>query len=172
MKPLAGGSYASGFFLPAVGGAWASWQERLPCNRRRHNGWTQYTACTWAEAIGEPKLLISYGNLSVIEQGKAGELRHRTFWQLWELNRRIASGDWGHVGDAELRHKLEGATPIGDEAAPVWGPLEFWSCYCGLRPLPPAFDSTPAPLISAQQAACSNPRSRSTSSILLQRLTP
>ena len=133
---------------------------RMLLNWRRHNGWTQYTACTWAEAIGEPKLVISYGNLSVIEQGKAGELRHRTFWQLWELNRRIASGDWGHVGDAELRHKLEGATPIGDEAAPVWGPLEFWSCYCGLRPLPPAFASTPAPLISAQQAATLSSRWR------------
>jgi hypothetical protein len=21
--------------------------------------------------------------------------------------------------------------------APVWGPLEFWACYCGLRPVPP-----------------------------------
>ena len=68
----------------------------MQLNWRRHNGWwTQYTACTWAETIGEPKLVISYGNLSVIEQGRAGELRHRAFWQLWELNRRIASCDWG-----------------------------------------------------------------------------
>ena len=113
-----------------------------------------------AEAIGEPSLVISYGNLSVIEQGKAGELRHRAFWQLWELNRRIASGDWGHVGDPELRQKLEGATPLGDEAAPVWGPLEFWCCYCGLRPVPPAFASTPAPLIGARQAAALSARWR------------
>jgi hypothetical protein len=48
-----------------------------------------------SETIGEPKLVISYGNLSVIEQGRAGELRHRAFWQLWEPNRRIASCDWG-----------------------------------------------------------------------------
>jgi hypothetical protein len=104
--------------------------------------------------------VISYGNLSGIEQGKAGELRQRAFWQLWELNRRIASGDWGHVGDAELRRKLEGAIPLGDDAAPVWGPLEFSSCYCGLRPVPPAFASTPAPLIGARQAAALSSRWR------------
>ena len=76
---------------------------KMLLNWRRRNGWTQYTACHWAEAIGDPKLVIAYGNLSVIEQGKAGELRQRAFWQLWELNRRIASGDWGPVGDVELR---------------------------------------------------------------------
>lgn len=96
----------------------------------------------------------------MIEQGKAGELRQRAFWQLWELNRRIASGDWGRIGDAELRRKLEAATPLGDEAAPVWGPLEFWACYCGLRPVPPAFASTPAPLIGARQAAVLSSRWR------------
>ena len=36
-------------------------------------------------------MVISYGNLSVIEQGKAGELRQKSFWQLGELNRRIAA---------------------------------------------------------------------------------
>ncbi len=126
---------------------------RMLLNWRRRNGWTQYTACHWAEAIGEPKLVISYGNLSVIEQGKAGELRQKAFWQLWELNRRIASGDWGPVGDAELRQKLEAAIPLGDAGCPVWGPLELWGCYCGLRPVPPAFASAPAPLISERQAA-------------------
>ena len=126
---------------------------RMLLNWRRRNGWTQYTAFTWAEAIGEPKLVISYGNLSVIEQGKAGELRQRAFWQLWELNRRIASGDWGRIGDAELRQKLEAAIPIGDADCPVWGPLEFWACYCGLRPVPEAFAMSPAPVIGPRQAA-------------------
>ncbi|MFZ0409467.1 MAG: hypothetical protein WAM11_15370 [Cyanobium sp.] len=64
---------------------------RMLLNWRRRNGWTQYTACTWAKAIGEPSMVISYGNLSVIEQGKAGELRQKSFWQLGELNRRIAA---------------------------------------------------------------------------------
>ena len=126
---------------------------RMLLNWRRHNGWSQYTAFNWAEAIGEPKLVISYGNLSVIEQGKAGELRQRAFWQLWELNRRIASGDWGSFGDRELRQKLEAAIPLGDAECPVWGPLEFWACYGGLRPVPEAFAVSPAPVIGPRQAA-------------------
>jgi hypothetical protein len=125
---------------------------RMLLNWRRRNGWSQYTAFTWAEAIGEPKLVISYGNLSVIEQGKAGELRQRAFWQLWELNRRIASRDWGRFGDGELRQKLESAIPLGDADCPVWGPLEFWACYGGLRPVPAAFAVTPAPVVSPRQA--------------------
>jgi len=126
---------------------------RMLLNWRRRNGWSQYTAFTWAEAIGEPKLVISYGNLSVIEQGKAGELRQRAFWQLWELNRRIADRDWGRFGDGELRQKLVAAIPLGDAECPVWGPLEFWACYGGLRPVPEAFAVSPAPVIGPRQAA-------------------
>ncbi len=125
---------------------------RMLLNWRRRNGWSQYTAFTWAEAIGEPKLVISYGNLSVIEQGKAGELRQRAFWQLWELNRRIAGRDWGRFRDGELRQKLEAAIPLGDADCSVWGPLEFWACYGGLRPVPAAFAVSPAPVIGPRQA--------------------
>ena len=125
---------------------------RMLLNWRRRNGWTQYTACTWAKAIGEPSMVISYGNLSVIEQGKAGELRQKSFWQLGELNRRIDAREWGRFGDAALRAKLEEAIPLGDEGCPVWGPLEFWACYCGVRPVPPAFSAAPAPVISERQA--------------------
>jgi hypothetical protein len=126
---------------------------KMLLNWRRRNGWTQYTTCLWAEAISVPKLVIAYGNLSVIEHGKAAELRQRAFWQLWELNRRIASGDWGPVGDVELRDKLEDSIPLGDDDAPVWGPLELWACYCSLRPVPPAFAATPAPAMSERQVA-------------------
>jgi hypothetical protein len=125
---------------------------RMLLNWRRRNGWTQYTACTWAKAIGEPSMVISYGNLSVIEQGKAGELRQKSFWQLGELNRRIAAKEWGRFGDAALREKLEAAIPLGDEGCPVWGPLEFWACYCGVRPVPQPFRAAPAPVISERQA--------------------
>ena len=125
---------------------------RMLLNWRRRNGWTQYTACTWAKAIGEPSMVISYGNLSVIEQGKAGELRQKSFWQLGELNRRIAAKEWGRFGDAALREKLEAAIPLEDEGCPVWGPLEFWACYCGVRPVPQPFRAAPAPVISERQA--------------------
>lgn len=102
---------------------------------RKQQGWTQYTACSWAEAAGFKT--ISYGNLSVIEQGKAGELRHKAFLQLEEINRRIAEKDW-RISDAYRDAKLiKAAVPIGDEDCPVWGAVEFWSCYIGRRQVPP-----------------------------------
>jgi hypothetical protein len=118
---------------------------------RRRNGWTQYTACTWAKEAGFDA--ISYGNLSVIEQGKAGELRHKGFWQLGELNRRIAEKDWGPVKSQAIKEKLKGAIPLGDEQCPVWTPLELWACYCGIREVPAAFRQSPAPTIGQRRAS-------------------
>lgn len=68
---------------------------RMLQNWRWRNGWTQYTACSWDEEAGFDT--ISYGNLSVIDQGKAGELRQKAFWQLGEINRRIDAKEWGSV---------------------------------------------------------------------------
>jgi len=123
---------------------------RMLLNWRRRNGWTQYTACSWAEEAGFDT--ISYGNLSVIEQGKAGELRQKAFWQLAELNRRIAEQDWGMVKTQAIKQKLEGAIPLGDAACPIWTALELWACYCGLREVPAAFLTTPAPTIGQRKA--------------------
>ncbi len=116
---------------------------RMLLNWRRRNGWTQYTTCSWAEEAGFEA--ISYGNLSVIEQGKAGELRQKVFCQLGELNRRIAGGEkeWGPLKDRAIKEKLKGSVPIGDNDCPVWTPLELWACYCGLREVPEAFRTTP-----------------------------
>ncbi|NBR91057.1 MAG: hypothetical protein EBS68_14325, partial [Rhodobacteraceae bacterium] len=86
---------------------------RMLLKWRRTNGWTQYTACSWAEEAGFDA--ISYGNLSVIEQGKAGELRQKAFWQLGEINRRIAEKDWGPVKSQSIKEKLEEAVPLGDD---------------------------------------------------------
>ena len=123
---------------------------RMLLNWRRGNGWTQYTVCNWAKEAGFEA--ISYGNLSVIEQGKAGELRQKAFWQLWEVNRRIAARDWGNVRGPLIEEKLKPAMPLGDEACPVWGPLEFLACYSGLRAVPDAFRTTPAPTIRQRKA--------------------
>ncbi len=41
--------------------------------------------------------------------------------------------------------------PLGDPDCPVWGPLEFWACYGGLRPVPEAFAVSPAPVIGPRQ---------------------
>jgi|GEM_PF-4850349 len=88
---------------------------RMLLNWRRRNGWTKYTACNWAKEVGFE--MISYGNLSVIEQGKAGELRQKVFWQLGELNRRIDAKEWGKLLNKAIKQKLKGAVPLGDTTA-------------------------------------------------------
>jgi hypothetical protein len=124
---------------------------RMLLSWRRRNGWTQYTVCTWAKEAGFEA--ISYGNLSVIEQGKAGELRQKVFWQLQEANRRIAEKDLGAVKNQEIKARLENAIPIGDDACPVWTALEFWGCYCGLREVPAPFAAAVTPVIGKGKAA-------------------
>lgn len=114
-------------------------------------GWTQYTVCNWAKEAGFEA--ISYGNLSVIEQGKAGELRQKSFFQLQELNRRIAQKDYGRIVTAELRERVCCGIPLGDQDVPVWGALEFWACYAGLRDVPAAFQMAPMPKVGQRKAA-------------------
>ena len=132
------------------------WQEesrkafgRLLHNWRRRNGWTQYTACEWgAEAKFE---VISYGNLSVIEQGKAGELRQKAFFQLEELNRRLAEKDWGPVKAQRLKDQLKEAEPLRGDDDKLWDAVDFWSCYIGYVPVPRAYQSAPAPTLTSKR---------------------
>jgi len=132
------------------------WQEesrkafgRLLHNWRRRNGWTQYTACEWgAEAKFE---VISYGNLSVIEQGKAGELRQKAFFQLEELNRRLAEKDWGPVKSQRLKDQLKEAEPLRGDDDKLWDAVDFWSCYIGYVPVPRAYQSAPAPTLTSKR---------------------
>lgn len=106
-------------------------------------GWTQYTAWTWAQAADFE--MISYGNLSILEQGTAGELRHKAFLQLEELNRRISRRDFSGVTERRLRDRLEASFPLGDDDAPTWSAVEFWACYVGRRPIPQRFLQIPEP---------------------------
>jgi hypothetical protein len=119
-------------------------------NWRRLNGWTQYTACNWAKESGFE--IISYGNLSVIEQGKAGELRQKVFLQLDELNARVAEKNLTGIKTQKIRKLVEAAIPIGDEDVPVWSVLEFIACYMGLRPVPKKFQIPVSPPVSQKKA--------------------
>lgn len=132
-------------------------------NWRLRCGWTQYTYCDWAKQSGNTSSAISYGNLSVIEQGKAGELRQKVFWQLWEMNRRIAHRDWGDlllIKDPLLRARLDTAVSLGDDDCPLWGPAEFWSCYNGLLPVPLTYRDPPSARYTAKQAVAINRKLR------------
>jgi len=118
---------------------------------RKRNGWTQYTGAKWGEEAGFSA--ISYGNLSVIENGKAGELRQKAFFQLAEMNKRIAEKEWGDVKCQEVKAKLRGAEPIGDDGCPVWGMTEFLNCYIGQRAVPGKFKEDVAPKLNQRHTA-------------------
>jgi len=134
-----------------------NWQDesrrsfgKMLLNWRRRNGWTQYSACEWGtEAEFE---VISYGNLSVIEQGKAGELRQKAFFQLEELNRRLAEKDWGPVKSQRLKDQLEEAEPLRGDDDKLWDAVDFWSCYIGYAPVPRSYQAAPAPTLTPKRA--------------------
>ena len=131
---------------PAFGRMLRIWRER--------NGWTQYTAERWGREVGFATL--SSGNVSMVEQGKAGDLRAQAHFQLAEVNRRLAERDWGTLHSPELRQALEHAEAIRGNDGELWGPAEFWSCYVGLLPVPEAYrqiEPEPAPVLNERGAA-------------------
>ena len=71
---------------------------------RERNGWTQYTAERWGREAGFRT--VSSGNISMVEQGKAGDLRAQAHFQLGDVNRRLAEKDWGPVKSQEIRQAL------------------------------------------------------------------
>lgn len=85
---------------------------------RAANDWTCYGPARLAETRGFRP--VPYGLWQQLERGTAGELQSVTFMALGELNQQagiVPLGDW----DGETTR---------------WGPVEFWACYCGLRPVP------------------------------------
>ena len=121
---------------------------------RERNGWTQYTVERWGREAGFAT--VSSGNVSMVEQGKAGDLRAQAHFQLADVNRRLADHDWGPLHSPDLRQALEGAEPITGDDGQLWGPSEFWCCYVGLLPVPEAFrqaPSEPAPALNDALAA-------------------
>ncbi len=122
---------------------------KMLLNWRRRNGWTQYTACEWGSEAGFE--VISYGNLSVIEQGKAGELRQKAFFQLEELNRRLAEQDWGTLKSQRIKDLLKDAEPLTGDDGQRWDAVDFWRCYIGYAPVPKAYQSLPAPTLTAKR---------------------
>lgn len=125
---------------------------KMLLNWRRRNGWTQYTACEWgAEAKFD---VISYGNLSVIEQGKAGELRQKAFFQLEELNRRLLDRERRLEGvtSQRIRDQLEYAEPLRGNDGKPWDAVDFWSCYIGYLEVPDTYRTVLSPTFSSKDA--------------------
>lgn len=118
---------------------------------RMRNGWTQYTVAEWSKAAGFTA--ISYGNLSVIEQGKAGELRQANFFMLQEQNRRLIEQDWGVIADQKLRELVQQGQPLLGDDGVVWDAVAFWRCYIGDLPVPAIYTVSALPPLSRKAAA-------------------
>ena len=97
---------------------------------RAQNGWTQYTAKSWAAE--SDVCLIAPSGLSELEQGKTRHPRTKTFLWLAELNNRVAAEDFAGVRSRDLLDRLKDSSPITCEDGRPWGPAEFWSCHAGL----------------------------------------
>ena len=85
---------------------------------RERNGWTQYTVERWGKEAGFAT--ISSANVSMVEQGKAGDLRAQAHFQLAEVNRRLADRNPGPLRSPDLKDLLRQALPItGDDGAQI-----------------------------------------------------
>jgi transcriptional regulator with XRE-family HTH domain len=91
--------------------------------------WTQYCAGKYAESLGFET--ISYGNLSVLERGVAGELRYKAYYQLARLNYSLYCKEYEplKIKDPVLRNKIKtiGVVAITDREQQPWGVLEFFA---------------------------------------------
>jgi len=121
---------------------------------RERNGWTQYTVERWGREVGFATL--SSGNVSMVEQGKAGDLRAPAYFQLADVNIRVAEKNWGPVKSPDILQVLVEAKPIRSDDGTLWGPTEFWCCYVGHKPVPQALrppEREPMPQLNAKLAA-------------------
>lgn len=124
-------------------------------NWRFQQGWTQYTAHYWAKEAGFDT--ISYGNWSVIESGKSGELRFASFLQFEELFRRLHERDYGSITNEATRKRVEDSSPICHPDGRPWDAVDLIACYLGRKDVPEALTVPQAPSISdkALKALCS-----------------
>jgi hypothetical protein len=97
---------------------------------RKANNWTQYTIWRWSIEAGFQ--FPSYGNLSVIEQGKNLNLRPTTFIQFAHANQRIAEEDWGNIFTPGIKEKLVGSQPIQCREYGVWKTEHFFMLFTGI----------------------------------------
>lgn len=115
-------------------------------NWRIRQGWTQYTPSEWAKAVGFRT--ISYGNWSVIESGKSGELRHASFLQLEEMFRRLDQKDYGAIADLTTRERVTGAEPIRHPDGRPWDAIDLIRHYLGRLDTPAELQHQQPPQLS------------------------
>jgi hypothetical protein len=105
---------------------------------RIRNGWTQYTWGKYAKDLGFS--FISYGNLSVLENGTCGNLRWDSFWQIGRLNFSFFSQEWKNdkIENDDVRQRIARTEPIAiyhDDGIP-WLASDFMLAFHGFIDFP------------------------------------
>ena len=96
---------------------------------RAANGWTQYTAESWAAEAGF--LTHGHGSMSEMENGKLKAPGLKAFCFLHEVNRRVAAEDWSGVTSRKLKDTLVGSRPILDAQGQPWTIPQWWAAHKG-----------------------------------------
>lgn len=120
-------------------------------NWREQNGWTQHTASQWGKEAGFKAL--DAGTLSKLESAKVPFPRPSTFFQLADVNRRIAAQNWGRIRTGQLRDRVTAAAAITDDEGQPWGEQQFWAASVGLQVIPPHLVTTELVHLTPQTAA-------------------
>ena len=121
---------------------------------RERNGWTQYTAKSWAQEAGFA--LIGHSGVSELENGITKAPGIKVFLHLAEVNERVAARNYVGIRSRKLRDEIEGSMAIVDEQGQPWGPAMFWECFTGLRAIPEWLQADPGenrPVITDAGAA-------------------
>ena len=118
---------------------------------RAANGWTQYTAETWAAEAGF--LTHGHGSMSEMENGKLKAPGLKAFLFLYEVNRRVAAQEFKGVTSRKLKDLLGAAVPILDEFGDPWTVEHWWAVHKGIHPIPEWLQPNPPPELTEQQAA-------------------
>ena len=121
---------------------------------RAANGWTQYTAESWAAEAGF--LTHGHGSMSEMENGKLKAPGLKAFCFLHEVNRRVAAEDWSGVTSRKLKDALVGSRPILDAQGQPWTIPQWWAAHKGLEPIPEWLQvpEVPVPTDDEAAAAC------------------
>ena len=118
---------------------------------RAINGWTQYTAESWAAEAGF--LTHGHGSMSELENGKLKAPGLKAFLFLHEVNRRVAAEDWIGVTTRKLKDALVDSRPILDADGQPWSIPQWWAAHKGLEPIPEWLQPNPPPELTEDQAA-------------------
>lgn len=106
---------------------------------RSRYGWSGKTPGLWAKAA--PNVLpfqVSSATWTSFETDKSRAPAPETFIALELMNRALSTGDVGVIKDQRLRERVKSAEAIRHEDGELWLAGDFFDCFIGVLPPPPA----------------------------------